>query len=242
MIRKKPLHLQIRNDIEARIRDGTLAPGDKIPFEHELMRTYGCARMTVNQALSALSAEGLIVRRKRAGSFVSPPQVKSTVLDIPDIEAETKSRGDAYRFELLKRRARIARECDDIGLPEGQGRVLDLKGVHFANDKPVAVETRVINLEAVPEAEHADFTLQSPGHWLLEAVPWTQVENQIRAINADTETGRLLAGHKHMVCLQVDRRTWRSGEQITRVRLIFDGDAYRLTARLARDEAKSQTS
>lgn len=238
MTQKKPLHLQIRNDIEDQIRDGTLAPGDKIPFEHELMRTYGCARMTVNQALSALSAEGLIVRRKRAGSFVSVPQVQSTVLDIPDIEAETRGRGETYRFELLKRRVRVGRKCDDMGLAEGQGRVLELKGIHFANDTPLAVEGRLINLEAVPEAEHADFARQSPGHWLLEAVPWTQVENQIRAINADTDTARLLAGPKKMVCLQVDRGTWRNGEQVTRVRLIFNGDSYRLTARLARDDAR----
>lgn len=95
---KRPLHLRIRKDIETQIKDGRLRPGQKIPFEHVLMQTYGCARMTVNHALSALSAEGLIERRKRAGSFVKLPRVDSTVLDVPDIQIEVAARGETYRF------------------------------------------------------------------------------------------------------------------------------------------------
>ncbi|MGB3626279.1 MAG: GntR family transcriptional regulator, partial [Henriciella sp.] len=45
---KKTLHDSIRSAIEDRILSGELKPGDRIPFEHELMETYGCSRMTVN--------------------------------------------------------------------------------------------------------------------------------------------------------------------------------------------------
>ena len=89
----KPLHQKIRDDIENQIRSGSLKPGDRIPFEHELMAQYGVSRMTVNKALTPLDEAGLIERRKRAGTFVRLPRLDSTVLDIPDIQHEITARG-----------------------------------------------------------------------------------------------------------------------------------------------------
>ena len=63
----RPLHSRIRSDFEERIMSGALKPGDRIPFEHELMAEYGCSRMTVNKAMSSLADAGLIHRRRRAG-------------------------------------------------------------------------------------------------------------------------------------------------------------------------------
>ena len=54
----KPLHQQIRDDIERLIRSGALQPGQRIPFEHELMAQYGVSRMTVNKALSEFAHRG----------------------------------------------------------------------------------------------------------------------------------------------------------------------------------------
>ncbi|MCF3948855.1 GntR family transcriptional regulator, partial [Acidiphilium iwatense] len=79
-----PLHQRIIADLEAKILSGEWPPGYRIPFEHQLVAHYGCARMTVNKAISTLTAAGLIVRRRRAGSFVASPPVQSAVLQIPD--------------------------------------------------------------------------------------------------------------------------------------------------------------
>ena len=48
------IHARIRRDIEARIMSGEWAPGTRIPYEHQLMASYGCSRMTVNRALRTL--------------------------------------------------------------------------------------------------------------------------------------------------------------------------------------------
>ena len=47
---------------------GHWPPGHRVPFEHELMETYSCSRMTVNKVMSALADAGLVVRRRRAGT------------------------------------------------------------------------------------------------------------------------------------------------------------------------------
>ncbi|TCS13590.1 histidine utilization repressor [Caulobacter sp. BK020] len=221
------LSQRIRGEIEDLIRSGAWAPGRKVPSELELMGQFGCSRMTVNKAMSALADEGLIVRRRRAGSFVARPRVHSAVLDIPDIQAEIVARGEAYRFDLLDRRRREAR-AEEAALA---GDLLALRGLHVAGDRPFALEDRLISLAAVPEAAGLDFADESPGAWLLHHVPWTEAENRISAVGASGEEARLLALDEGAALLAVERRTWRAGEPVTWVRQLFPGEAYDLVAR-----------
>ena len=229
------LHQRIRNEIEDLIRSGSWAPGRKVPSEAELMERFGCSRMTVNKAMSTLAEAGLIVRRRRAGSFVSRPRVHSTVLDIPDIQAEILARGEAYRFELLDRRRRKAKAGDaEEKALAGGGELLVLRGLHVGGDRPFALEDRLISLDAVPEAADLDFADESPGAWLLHHVPWTEAENRISAVGADETTADLMALDPGAALLAVERRTWRSDAPVTWVRQLFPGEAYDLVARFGR--------
>ena len=227
-----PLHQRIRSDIEDRIRSGVWEAGHRLPFETELMAQYGCARMTVNKAMAGLVDAGLIVRRKRAGSFVARPKVHAPVLNIPDIQSEVLGRGEAYAFRLLSRRIRQAApgSPEETELAAG-GAILELAGVHEADARPFALERRLVSLTAAPKMEAADFSTMPPGAWLLEHVLWTEAESRISAVNADPEEARLLNIDLGAACLVVERRTWRGGEHVTRVRQVFPGDAYDLTAR-----------
>jgi GntR family histidine utilization transcriptional repressor len=215
-----PLHQRIRADIERRITTGAWSPGHRIPFEHELMKRYGCSRMTVNKAIASLAAAGLVERRRRAGSFVAPPKAHAAVLEIPDIQADITARGEKYELKLLARRRRK---------PE----LLALRCLHLANGRPFALEDRLISLAAVPEAAHVDFSVEPPGTWLLGHVPWTQAEHRISAINADSQTARVLKLAVNAACLALERRTWRGDRHITHVRQVFPGTAYDLVARFA---------
>jgi GntR family transcriptional regulator len=55
---------------------------ERLPTEEDLASHYGVSVMTVRQALSALADEGLVVRHRRRGTFVSPgaPLVQPLVL------------------------------------------------------------------------------------------------------------------------------------------------------------------
>jgi GntR family histidine utilization transcriptional repressor len=230
--KERTLSQRIQGDIEGLIRSGAWAPGRKAPSEAELMVQYGCSRMTVNKAMSALAQEGLIVRRRRAGSFVARPRVHSTVLDIPDIQAQIVTRGETYRFVLLELKRRKARgdDSDEVALAAG-GELLVLRGLHVAGDRPFALEDRLISLAAVPEAAGLDFAEESPGAWLLHHVPWTEAENRISAVGADVATAGLMALDVGTALLAVERRTWRADTPVTWVRQLFPGEAYDLVAR-----------
>jgi GntR family histidine utilization transcriptional repressor len=227
-----PLHQRIRADIEGRILSGEWQPERRVPFEHELMAQYGCARMTVSKALSALAEAGLIVRRRRAGSFVARPRLHSMVLDILDIEAQIAGRGETYAFRLLAHERRAARAgAPDEAELAGDADLLALRGLHVAGGRPFSLEERLISLASAPDAAFADFTAVSPGAWLLRRVAWTEAETRISALAADTRTAQALAIPPGSACLVVDRRTWRGADRITKVRQTFPGDAYDLVAR-----------
>jgi GntR family transcriptional regulator, histidine utilization repressor len=219
---------RIGAEIEARIASGEWKPGHRIPFEHELVTHYGCARATVGKALTALVRAGLLERRRKAGTFVAYPHVQSAVLDIPDIGKAIAERTGSYRFNLLTSDIRR-----DDGLSENftsGTRLRHVTGIHQGQDGPFAFEDRLISLTCVPEAAEADFTGTSPSAWLIQSVPWTQARHRISAVGASADVSTLLAIPRHTPCLLVERWTWRTGEPVTYVCQTFRGDRFDLVA------------
>jgi GntR family histidine utilization transcriptional repressor len=226
------LYQRIRADLEDKIMSGRWPPGYRIPFEHELVESYNCSRMTVNKVLSGLAAAGVIERKRRVGSFVAKPLVQSAVLHIPDIQAEVAKRGEAYGYELLSRKRRKATKDDleRLGIDKSCD-VLVLSCRHVAKGRPFALEERLINLDVVPPASEVDFTRVPPGSWLLGHVPWNEAEHRITACLADDVALKALVLKKPAACLVVERRTWRKSKIITAVRVTYPNDLYQLTAR-----------
>jgi GntR family transcriptional regulator, histidine utilization repressor len=226
------LYQRIRNDLEASIMSGAWPPGHRVPFEHELMETYSCSRMTVNKVLSALADAGLVVRKRRAGSFVSRPRVQSAILQIPDLKAEVEKRGESYGYRLLELHKRAASSHDKARLGVGgRATILALRCRHEAEGLPFAVEDRLINVQAVPDALKQDFSITPPNTWLVGHVPWTEAEHRITACNADKGVAADLGIEPGAACLVIERKTWRNGEPITAVRIIHPGQLYDLIAR-----------
>jgi GntR family histidine utilization transcriptional repressor len=226
-----PRYAEIRRELENQILSGRWPPGHRVPPEHALVAQYDCSRMTVSKALGALVDAGLIVRRRRAGSFVASPLSQESILEIRDIEAEARQQGKPYRFTLRGRAERPATRADaallgvDAGTP-----MLALKCLHYAAGQPLVFEDRLINLAAVPDARHADFRQKPPGSWLLAEIPWTRAEHHIRAVNAGAGVAKSLAIAPGAACLVVERTTWRADEPLTHVSLTYPGDRHELVA------------
>ena len=229
---KPTLYKQIRLDIERQILTGEWPPGHRIPFEHELMVRYGCSRMTVNKALSELAQADLIERRRRAGTFVRRPKFLSAVLQITDIRAEITALGRSYGYELIQCSRRVANAADRARLGVRKtGKVIAIACRHSADSVPFAIEDRLIDLDAVPEAATADFAIEPPGSWLLHHVPWTEAEHAISAIVADEPAAAALDIAIGAPCLVIERHTWRSARPLTAVRLLYPGESHKLVAR-----------
>lgn len=76
--------------IKAEIRHGRLVPGQRLDLRETLTRELGTSSLTVQRAFNRLSAEGFIVSRGRAGTFVAarPPNLFRTgfLFDLPHME------------------------------------------------------------------------------------------------------------------------------------------------------------
>lgn len=214
----RSIEAHIRDVIEGRIMSGAWHPGDRVPAEHELMVEFGCSRMTVNRALSALADAGLIERRRRAGTVVARPKRQMAAIAIPDIEAQVTASGARYRLETLSvARVTGADAPADAGL--GDAAVLAIVCRHHG-DAVYALEERWINLDAVPQAIDVDFTAVAPGRWLLDHVPWTEGDYRISATAAG-ERAVLLDVGTASPCLSFERWTSRGGVTLTYVRQVF---------------------
>jgi GntR family histidine utilization transcriptional repressor len=213
------LAARIRGDIERQIVSGAWPPGHRIPFEQDLATQYGCSRMTVNKVLSALTTAGLIIRRRKAGSFVSVPRGEHALMQIEDFTQQAARQNLPYRHEILARAV--------------VGTELRIDCRHRIGAAIVAWERRRISLTAVPEAAAVDFARIPPGTWLLHSVPWSEAEHVIGARNADAMLAAALDIPQGTACLVMERRTWHLGAWVTQVDIAYPGERHRFVGRFS---------
>ena len=70
----------IASDLERRILEGSLKPGDRLPPERELAADLGVSRPSLREAIQKLASKGLVQSRQGGGTFVTN-RLESTFLD-----------------------------------------------------------------------------------------------------------------------------------------------------------------
>src|SRR5215510_9620939 len=68
---RRPLYLQVRDVLAARIAAGQWKPGVTIPNENDLARELGVSSGTMRKALEFMEGERLLTRRQGRGTFVN---------------------------------------------------------------------------------------------------------------------------------------------------------------------------
>lgn len=71
-----PLYYQVKRMILNELASGNLKLGDKLPAENEFCEHLQLSRPTVRLALNELVAEGILIRKKRSGTFVAEPRIE----------------------------------------------------------------------------------------------------------------------------------------------------------------------
>jgi GntR family transcriptional regulator len=69
---RRPLALQLRDQIWSLVQRGHYRTGDQLPSEQELVTRFGVSRSTVREALKILEEERFILCRHGLGRFVAP--------------------------------------------------------------------------------------------------------------------------------------------------------------------------
>lgn len=211
---------EIVAEVRRRIVDREWRQGDRIPDEADLAVEFGVARATVNKALQLLADEGLLDRKRRAGTRVSLIPVRKATISIPIIREQIEGAGMAYghRVMALRESPIPADIAARTGLPEGTP-LLHVRAVHFGDDKPFQFEDRWINRATLPQAEGVDFHRIDANEWLVRNAPYLRADLDISAANADARDARMLRVRRGQALLILHRTTWNDAGAITSVRL-----------------------
>ena len=67
-----PVYFQLKTLLLEEILEGRYGLDGRLPTEHQLCERHGISRTPVTRALSELAPEGVVIRRRRRGTFVSP--------------------------------------------------------------------------------------------------------------------------------------------------------------------------
>jgi ABC-type glycerol-3-phosphate transport system substrate-binding protein/DNA-binding transcriptional regulator YhcF (GntR family) len=67
-----PVYYQLKTLLTEEILGGVYGTDGRLPTEHELCERFGLSRTPVTHALTDLAAEGVVLRRRRYGTFVNP--------------------------------------------------------------------------------------------------------------------------------------------------------------------------
>ena len=87
--------------LSARITAGEFAVDGKLPSERALSEQFATTRITLQEALGQLEAQGVIYRQVRRGWFISPPRLIYNPLQRSHFHAMAQQQGRAAHTEAI---------------------------------------------------------------------------------------------------------------------------------------------
>lgn len=113
-MRRQKLSEEVRRQILDMIRSGTIAPGESLPSERELMERLGVGRPAIREAMQSLETIGLIEIRHGGRARVSEPSIGRMVEQIGDTMKHLLANSPASLENLKEARATFERELARI--------------------------------------------------------------------------------------------------------------------------------
>lgn len=212
----------IETEVRRRIVEREWRQGERIPDEVDLAVEFEAARSTVNKALQRLADEGLLERRRRAGTLVAIDPVRKATFTISIVREQVEQAGMTYSHRVVaQRRAPVP---DDIAarLRIAPGTVLvHMRALHYGDGRPYQFEDRWLNPDAVRGLERADFWQLNANEWLVRNTPYLHAEMSFSAESASHRDARLLKIRPGKALLVLHRSTWNDLGPVTTVRVAF---------------------
>ena len=198
------IQLAIREQIEA----GELKPGDAVASERELARMHRVSLMTARHALAGLEHEGMVERRRGAGTFVAPPRIHFNKL--MSYTEQMASRGLSAASKLIT--AKIIAQEEEIaarlGLP-ARSNMVKIERVRHASEEPFALETCYLPADRFP-----GLVQQPLGRGSLFSI--LERDYDVRLTYADEEVDATAADPRVAQALNVPR-----GSPVMRIRQVI---------------------
>ncbi len=228
-----PLYMQLQKVLRDAILSRTIVPDAAIPPERDLASEYGVSRLTVRKAVDGLVNEGLITRKRGAGTFVAS-RVEKSFSKLSSFSEDMISRGRLPHSEWLSKSAGAVtpEESLSLGLSPGT-QVYRFQRLRYADGQTMALEHSTIpayclsSLEAVEASLYS--ALESAGNRPVRAL------QRLRAVAFTAEQADILGVRAGDAGLFIERRGFLAdGRAAEFTQSWYRGDAYDVVAELNR--------
>ena len=228
-----PAYKRIQGGILKRIEAGQLKSGDAVDSERELAKIHRVSLMTARHALADLEREGMVERRRGAGTFVAPPRIHFNKL--MSFSEQMSDRSLAGRSKVLS--ASLVDNEQEIAvrlaLPAGS-RLLKLERLRLGGDEPFALETCYLSGEDFGGLVHAPLERASLFSTLERdyGVKLAHADEEIDATVAEPQTARLMDIAKGVPLLRIRQVIYSTNGKATMYMLgLYRSDRHTLLIR-----------
>ena len=216
------------------------SPGDRLPSDAELCERFGVSRMTARQAVQLAAVDGLIERRRGAGTFVSSNPVPRELGSPLSFTDSMRARGMEVTSEILEFGSVDPTDDERATLGLGAGdRTYVLERLRRADGIPMAIE-RVVMRAELPASIEGDLETGSL-HDAFERLGRVPVEAhaEVSAAKGTKRQRELLELPPSGVVL-FERRTIldQHGESLERTETCYAASRYSFRAVLLRERGK----
>lgn len=151
-----PLYYQLAQAIEAAIRDGDLAPGDRFENELALAKRLTLSRPTTRRAIQEVVDKGMLVRKRGVGTQVVQNPVHRRV-ELTSLFDDLARAGQEPTTQLLEYHVGNADKevAAELNL-SADHEIVTIQRLRCANGEPLAVMTNYLPAELAPEAEELE--------------------------------------------------------------------------------------
>ncbi|MFY3769930.1 Putative transcriptional regulator of 2-aminoethylphosphonate degradation operons [Providencia manganoxydans] len=133
-----PQYRLITAQLQAKIENGSLKSGDKLPSERELCSIYHTTRITIRESLMQLESSGVIYRSERRGWFVTPERLWLNPTQNTNFHKLCLEQGRQPKTELLN--GRVVTVPNQVAKPlllEPFEKIYLLTRLRFADDRAI---------------------------------------------------------------------------------------------------------
>ncbi|MFV0394831.1 MAG: GntR family transcriptional regulator [Coprobacillaceae bacterium] len=142
-------YIDIADDIRQKIREQKYTYGQKLPYEYVLCVSYHCNKETMKKALDILVKEGLIVRRRGAGTFVKdydPSNDHPSASHLSKLYHGQEIKNDIITFEVIPSDEEISKK---LQIEEGSF-VYHIIRYRKIENKPYSIEIMYMPISIIP--------------------------------------------------------------------------------------------
>jgi GntR family transcriptional regulator len=243
-----PLYKQLVQFLNSAIESRQFKPGDRIPSENELIKTFKVSRVTVRRAIQELAYQEKIISVPGKGCFVTQPKIEP-LSALTSFSENMRAQGyePSYKDTVVTYISPTKNIQSHLMVSEKE-RVLYIHRMMLADGMPMAISNIYLPERVYkrnPSLFIPEVLNQISLYKIIElelGLTLFRADEWVDATKATQEEASLLNIKKDDLLLIIDRVTYSSSDQypIEYVRQLYTANKYRYKVELFRSQKQRQ--